>query len=62
MLVRFEPGVSYDIEDDLAMQDELQALFGRTVDLVERSSVEKSPNYIRRKHILGSLEPIYVAG
>jgi hypothetical protein len=31
------------------------------VDLVERMSVERSENYIRRRHILQSAEQIYVA-
>jgi len=32
------------------------------VDLVERRLVEASENYIRRRHILSHLEPLYVAG
>jgi predicted nucleotidyltransferase len=43
------------------MRKELEKLFGRSVDLVERQSVENSENYIRRKHILTHLEPVYVA-
>jgi hypothetical protein len=31
------------------------------VDLVEREAIEKSENYIRRRHILSSLETLYVA-
>ena len=30
-------------------------------DLVEREAVERSENYIRRKHILSNLESVYVA-
>jgi predicted nucleotidyltransferase len=41
------------------MQDELTKIFGQNVDLVERKAVEKSENYIRRRHILKSVEPIY---
>ena len=43
------------------MQDELERILGRKVDLVERSAIEQSENYIRRRHILGSAEPFYVA-
>jgi predicted nucleotidyltransferase len=43
------------------MQDELKEIFGRDVDLVERQSVESSENYIRKRHILQSLEPVNVA-
>ena len=44
------------------MEEELGTLWGRAVDLVERQAVEKSENYIRRKHILSTAEPLYVAG
>jgi hypothetical protein len=43
------------------MQDELERILGRKVDLVERSAIERSENYIRRQHILASAEPFYVA-
>jgi predicted nucleotidyltransferase len=46
----------------LQMEAELEQLFGRKVDLLERRSVERSDNYIRRKHILAHREPLYVAG
>jgi predicted nucleotidyltransferase len=42
------------------MQDELETLFGRKVDLVERAAVEESENWIRRRHILEHAEPLYV--
>ncbi len=50
-LVEFEP------PDDglvryLDFRDELQALFGRSVDLVDRKDVETSRNYIRRRQRL----------
>ena len=48
--------------DLVTMQEEFRAMVGREVDLVERGAVEKSENYIRRRHILESAEPIYVAG
>ncbi len=44
-----------------AMQEELAKIFGQNVDLVERQEVEKSSNYIRRRHILKSVEPIFAA-
>jgi uncharacterized protein len=43
------------------MKEELEAMFGRPVDLVERHLVERSENYIRRKHILDHMETVYVA-
>lgn len=44
------------------MEDELKAIFGREVDLVDRHAVESSENYIRRRHILSTAEAIHVAG
>jgi predicted nucleotidyltransferase len=37
----------------------LQALLGRSVDLVEREAVEASCNYIRRRRILAEAEAVY---
>ena len=61
VLVTFAPGARWGLFDLVRMQEELQELFGREVDLVQRKSVEASPNYIRRKHILQAVEPMYVA-
>lgn len=43
------------------MQEELTKIFGQNVELVERQAVEKSQNYIRRRHILKAVEPIFTA-
>lgn len=61
VLVTFEPGTRYSFEDMDRMERELAELFGRRVDLVERRLVEQSENHIRRRAILDSAEPIYVA-
>ncbi len=60
-LVEFEQGQEPDLFKLVELQDELTEMLGRKVDLVERKAVEKSKNYIRRRHILESVEPIYVA-
>ena len=61
VLVTFEENARWSLFDLVTMQDELEALFGRSVDLGERRWVEQSENYIRRRHILSTLEPVYVA-
>jgi hypothetical protein len=61
VLVAFSPETRYTLFDLVRLQDELQAICGREVDIVERKAVERSENYIRRRHILNSLEPVYVA-
>lgn len=61
VLVTFAPDAQYSLFDLVHVEEELREILGRNVDLVERKAVERSENYIRRKHILGSLEAIYVA-
>jgi uncharacterized protein len=61
VLVSFAPGSRWSLFDLARMQDELEGILGRRVDLVERKSVETSENYIRRKQILSHLVPVYVA-
>jgi predicted nucleotidyltransferase len=61
VLVTFGPGARWSLFDMVHMQSELADILGRRVDLVERKAVEQSENYIRRKRILGSLLPVYVA-
>jgi predicted nucleotidyltransferase len=62
VLVEFEQGQEPDLSRMLDLQDELAALFEHKVDLVERRAIERSENYIRRRHILESVETVYVAG
>jgi len=58
LLVEFGPGCTPGLEF-VSIADDLSGLFGRPVDLLTRSSVERSRNYIRRKAILDSAEVIY---
>jgi len=59
--VSFAKDATWSLFDLVTMEDELSTLLGREVDLVERSALEHSENYIRRRHILASAEPFYVA-
>lgn len=43
------------------MEEELAAVLGRKVDLVSKHGIERSENYIRRRHILSNARPVYVA-
>ena len=61
VLVTFSPDSDWGVEHLLDMKEELEALFGRAVDLVEKRLVEESRNYIRRKHILSHMEAVYAA-
>jgi len=61
VLIEFEKAYRPGLMELVEMQEELTRIFGQKVDLVERQAVERSENYIRRRHILASVEPIYVA-
>ena len=62
VLVTFLPDRVAGFAEFFQMQDELEQLFGRKVDVGEKRWVEASENYIRRKHILSTLERVYAAG
>jgi predicted nucleotidyltransferase len=61
VLVTFAPEAEWRFADLLDMEDALKAMFRRDVDLVERHLVEESPNWIRRRAILGSATPVYAS-
>jgi uncharacterized protein len=62
LLVTPQPAVTWSLLEVVDMREELSDLFGRPVDLLVRSAVERSPNWIRRREILSTAEPIYAAG
>lgn len=61
LLVNFAAGASWTLFDHIAMEDELSRILGRPVDLLTRSAVENSSNWIVKKSIFESCEPINVA-
>ena len=61
VLVGFAREARHSLFDLVDMEQELKAIFGRKVDMVERTDVERSENYIRRKAVLQSAETIYAA-
>ena len=61
VLVSFEPHARWSLMHVVEMQNELEAILSRKVDLVERRAIEQSENYIRRRYILDSAEAVYVA-
>jgi predicted nucleotidyltransferase len=62
LLVAFDPEAEWSLLDHARMEEELEQLLGREVDLVTRRSVELSRNWIRRSTILETAEPLYAAG
>ncbi len=56
LLISFDDEAPWSLWDLIAMQDELTALFGRRVDLVEREGLR---NPFRRERILSTRKVIY---
>lgn len=61
VLVTFFPNVHWGLTETIQMQDELETLFGRKVDFVIKSAIERSQNWMRKQHILQSAQVLYVA-
>jgi hypothetical protein len=61
ILVTFEPHAKVSLFEMVQMQDELRIIFGREVDLISKSGLYNSRNYLRRKAILESAQVIHVA-
>jgi predicted nucleotidyltransferase len=59
VMVTLSPDRPYTLFDIVHMEEELAGLFGRRVHLTERSTVEKSENYIRRQSILSEAQLLY---
>lgn len=58
VLVTFAPDAQHSLFDLVDMREELQVIFGREVDLVEKAGLR---NPFRRHAILKSLEVVYAS-
>lgn len=61
ILVTYKPSAKRGLFEKIRLKEELETLLHRDVDLVSKRAIEQSPNWLRRKNILGSAEAIYVA-
>jgi len=62
ILVAFAPDADWSLLDHVKMEQELEAVLGRKVDLLSRRSVERSHNWLRRREILDTAEVVYASG
>lgn len=62
VVVSFRDDEQWSLWDHLHMNEELAEIMGRKVDLFTRRGIEDSPNWLRRKSIMESLETLYVQG
>jgi len=58
VVVTFQPDAPWSLWDLMDMREELQHLFGRDVDLVEKDALR---NPFRRAEILGNYKVVYAA-
>ncbi|HKQ50293.1 MAG TPA: nucleotidyltransferase family protein [Phycisphaerae bacterium] len=58
VLVSFEPGAGWSLWDLFDLQDELEALYGRHVDLIEKEALR---NPFRKHEILSTRRVLYAA-
>lgn len=58
-LVTFDPTSRNDLANYFDLQEALETLFGRKVDLIERGAIEESRNWIRRGRILAEAQAVY---
>jgi predicted nucleotidyltransferase len=61
VLVVFHPGAHWTLFDLVDIEDNLSEILGTDVDLIERESIEKSQNHLRKKEILESCKVLYAA-
>ena len=59
VLVTFAEDARWSLWDVIAAEQELAEVLGRPVDLVERSTVERSENWIRKNSILSTARVVY---
>lgn len=62
VLVTFQPGAEWSLIDHVRMEEELECILGRPVDMLTKRAVEQSKNWIRREAILSSAEVVYAQG
>lgn len=62
LLVSFNDGANWGLLDHIQMEQELEELVGRDVDLVSERAVRSSANWLRRRAILDTAEVLFAAG
>ena len=58
VMLKFKPGHGFTFENTPEIQDELEAIFGRPVDVIEKDRIR---NPFRRHAIMSSYQVVYAA-
>jgi predicted nucleotidyltransferase len=61
LLVTFTDDAKWSLLDHVSMEQELEKILGRAVDLVSRRAVAEAANHLRRDEILSSARAVYSA-
>jgi uncharacterized protein len=61
VLLDFSPNAKRGLTETIQMCDELEIIFDRKVDLIVKSAIDRSENWLRRQNILESAQTIYAA-
>ena len=61
VLVSFAQDAHWTLFDLVDIEEGLQSIFQRNIDLVSRRGIERSQNHLRRQAILNSAQVIYAA-
>lgn len=59
VLVAFSPGADWGLLDHVQMQQELQAILHRNVDLISARALERSRNWMLRDEIMNTAETLF---
>jgi predicted nucleotidyltransferase len=54
-----KPNIQWRLVDLLGAEEELEKMLGCKIDLVKKSSIEQSHNWLRKQNILSSAKVIY---
>ncbi len=61
VMLTYEADATWSLFDLVDIIEDLERIFNRKVDVVNRQALEKSPNLYRRKEILESAQIIHAA-
>jgi hypothetical protein len=61
LLVTFSKDAAWSVIDHFLMEEELETMLGRKVDLVTKLAIERSHNWLRRSEILSTARTLYAA-
>jgi predicted nucleotidyltransferase len=58
-VVDYDEDADWDLFDAMSMQEELEAILGRSADLLDRKGIESSENRFLKHAILSTQVPVY---